>query len=295
MAKASFIQLSPEQEAPFFSTLQYGDRFTFGKIIQKNKNISRKKIKGLTARSLLPQVAVVWNALADSDKLEWKNCAEQCAMTGYHLFVQNMCARLQYGLTGAGVPSLLHQYKIGQIVIASPATLCVIWQLHPLSYWVLKKVVGSKSMYSPVNIKENFSLPIEISLNYKSDLTACGDNPSAKFYAKIWFSYQGVDNYYHLEIDLNLATDWVNATSAIDSIPGQVIGYDLYFTLQDVRGTLEFDNLKAEHSGQNWVRGFACNDIDVRLTKAFYQIPKDWAPVEMPNGASYGSVFPDVV
>ena len=306
MAKTSYIQMLPGEEELYFKHLQMGDRFAYGKVISKSNPPSRAKIKGLSARSLLSQVAEIWNALSGADKLAW-NAAGRIAgfnptqknpnatIAGYRLFVQNMCARLEYGLSGPGTPSLLHQYKVGHINISAPATLISIIQMHPLSYYILRKVVGSKSQYEPVNVQENFALPLTISLNYKSNLVASGPSPSAKFYAKIWYSYQGVDCYYNLEIPLTLVHDWQTSSAVNSAIIGQIVGYDLYFTLQDVRGDLWFDDLKSTHSAQNWARDPNCNDINQEFTKIWYQIPKGWAEVELPDGASYGSIFPDLV
>lgn len=295
MAKTSYIQMLPGEEELYFKHLQMGDRFAYGKVIAKSNPPSRVKIKGLTQRSLLPQVAEIWNALTESEKLSWSNAGVQCGLNGWRLFVQNMCARLEYGLTGPGTPSLLHQYKVGHINISAPATTISIIQIHPLSYWVKKKVVGTKSQYEPVNIQENFALPLTIQLNYKSNLTASGSSPYAKFYARIWYSYQGVDSYHNLEIPLTLVSDWVTASASVSRIIGQIVGYDLYITLYNLRGDLYFDNVKSVHSSQNWARETNCNNIAAEFSKTWYQVPQGWAEVELPDGASYGSIFPDVV
>ncbi len=295
MAKTSFIEITPDNEDLYFKSLQIGDSFNLGKVIKKPAPPSRQKIKGLTQRSLLPQIAEIWNGLTLVQQGLWTSAGSCCGLNGYRLFVQNMSARLEYGFAGAGTPSLLHQYKVGHINISSPATFISIIQPHPLSYWILRKVAGTKGQYQPVNILENFRLPLTISLNCKSNLVSSGPNPSVKFYAKIWYSYQGVDCYQDVSILIPLVHDWQTLSAVSPSIIGQIIAYDLYFTLQDVRGDLWFDNLTSFHSSQNWARDPYCNNINEEFTKIWYQIPKAWAPVELPDGASYGSVFPDVV
>jgi hypothetical protein len=60
-----------------------------------------------------------------------------------------------------------------------------------------------------------------------------------------------------------------------------------------LRGDLYIDNVKAEHSGQNWVRDTYCEDILQGFTKAFYQIPKHWAAVILPEGSMYDSIYKD--
>jgi hypothetical protein len=295
MTKTSYIDMTSDESDLYFKGLQSGDRFAYGKIIRKAQPPSRAKIKGLTQLSLLPQVADVWNALTIPEKLAWTNAGAQCGLNGWRLFVQNMCARLEFGLSGPGTPSLLHQYKIGHINISAPASAISIIQTHPLSYYILRKVAGTKSQYEPVNIKEDFVVPLTIQLNCKTDLIASGVSPTAKFYAKIWYSYQGVDRYQNVEISLPLVHDWQTLSAVSPTIIGQIVAYDLYFTLQDVRGDLYFDNVKSIHSGQNWARDPNCNDINQTFTKIWYQIPKAWAEETLPDGASYGSIFPDVV
>ena len=298
--------MTSDESDLYFKGLQSGDRFAYGKIIRKAQPPSRVKIKGLTARSLLPSVAASWNALTTLEKLAW-NAAGRVAgfnptqknpnatIAGYRLFVQDQCLRLEYGLPGVSTPSLFAQYKVGHIQISPPATLISLIQMHPNAYWIKKKVVGSKSMYESVKVTEFLSIPLTIQLNYKSDLVACGPNPYAKFYAKIWYSYQGIDRYYNLNIDLDLQSDWKAASAIQTAAINQLVGYDLYITLNDVQGDLYFDDLKSTHDGQNWVRDPNCNDINETLTKIWYQIPKAWAALELPVGASYNSIYKELI
>ena len=72
---------------------------------------------------------------------------------------------------------------------------------------------------------------------------------------------------------------------------GQIRGYTAFIELEDVRGTLLFDNIEIIHTGQNWARDPFCNSIQTSFTKAFYQIPRNWAPQEITSGAYYRSVY----
>jgi hypothetical protein len=96
-----------------------------------------------------------------------------------------------------------------------------------------------------------------------------------------------------VEITLDLSEDWQSADVTLSSAPGYVVGYTLFFHLHDVRGSLYIDNVKAEHSGQNWVRDPFCKDINQGFTKAFYQIPKHWAATILPSGSDYESIYKD--
>jgi len=291
MARVSTIDIVPGLEAGYWRRLAPGDRFTFSRVRRKIDLLSVQRKKGITQRSLLPQVAEAWNALSDSVKTDWSNAGAEMNLNGYRLFVADKCARIVNEIGGNATPSLLHQSWIGQLHIEAPATELQIIQLHPKFYYISQKVYGKKGMYQPVQINESFSLPLTISLNYKSDLVSAGPAPSAKFYAEVWSLYQGRDIFTLLEIDLDLQSDWQNAEVIISSVIGQVVSYDLYFHLYDLTGDLFVDNIKATHNGQNWVRDPFCKDINAGFTRAFYQIPKHWSGVTVPNGAWYESVY----
>ena len=58
-------------------------------------------------------------------------------------------------------------------------------------------------------------------------------------------------------------------------------------------GTFLFDDVKAEHTGQNWARDPYCKNIAQQFTRAFYQVPKSWAALILPAGADYDSIYPE--
>ena len=74
---------------------------------------------------------------------------------------------------------------------------------------------------------------------------------------------------------------------------GTIIGYTLFIELHDLQGELYFDKVQAIHNGQNWVRDPYCKDIAKTFTKAFQQIPQNWAPLILPVGAEYDTIYKD--
>lgn len=293
MAKVEYVDLLPSEELEYYRNLTAQDRFTFPRVTKKFVFYSRKKKKGLSARSLLPIISTAWNALSDAERTAWSDAGAESDLNGWRLFVQDQSARIKNDFAGVATPSLLHQSWIGNLKIEAPASELKIVQLHPRSYWVSHKVYGKKGMYEPLLVTEDFSLPLILTLNYSSNLSASGANPSAKFYADVWSSYQGVDIHTLLEIPLDLVADWKTATATLTNVIGYVVGYTLYFELHDLTGDLYFDNIKAEHSGQNWVRDPFCKDILQGFTRAFYQIPQHWAAITLPAGASYDTIYKD--
>ena len=292
ITKTTYIDILPELEDSFFTGIRSGDRFVYSRVAKKQDFFSRKKRKGCSQKSLLPQVAELWAGLTDEQREAWSDAGAECGLNGWRLFVQDTCARIINDLAGVATPSLLHQSWVGNLHIVAPASEIKIVQLHPHFYWVSKKIKGKKGMYEPVLVNEDLSLPLKISLNYKSNLTEV-DTPSfAKFYARFWHSYQGADRYTDLCIDLDYSHDWQNATAELTEVLGYVIRYDLYFHLSNLRGDLFFDNIKVEHSGQNWARDPFCKDINQGFTRAFYQIPKHWSGSVVPDGAMYETIYP---
>jgi hypothetical protein len=292
MAKIEYVDLLPGIETNYFAGLRFGDRFVASRVAKKIAIFSRKKKKGVSARSLLPVIASLWNELSGPDQTAWSESGAEMGLNGYRLFVQDVSARIYNDLPGVATPSLFHQSWVGNIKIEDPATEAKIIQIHPRSYWVSQKVQGKKGMYEPVLVTEDLGLPFTLSLNYKSNLTSQGPGAFAKLYARFWYSYQGQNLFQNLEIPLDFSTGWKNAEATLTELTSYVVRYDLYFHLFNLRGDLFFDNIKAEHSGQNWTRDPFCKDILQGFTRAFYQIPEHWAAVILPEGSVYDSIYP---
>ena len=293
MAKTSYVDILPGLEDSFFSVVKSSDRFVYSRLVRKQIYYTKKSVKGLTARSLLPQISAAWALLSDAEKLSWSNAGAESNLNGWRLFVQDKSLRIKNEMAGVATPVLLHQSLVGNLKIEAPASEIKIVQLHPHFYWISQKVYGKKGMYQPVLITEDFALPLKISLNYSSNLVETAPGSFAKFYARIWYSYQGVDLYEELEIPLDYISDWKNVEATLTTLTSYVVRYDLYFHLYNLTGDLYFDNVKAEHSSQNWVRDPFCKDINQGFTRAFYQIPKHWAAVTLPVGSQYDSIYKD--
>jgi len=179
----------------------------------------------------------------------------------------------------------------------------------------LQAVSGKKGMKESVKVTENFALPLKIGLNYKADLTSQGAGAFARLYGEIWSIYQGLDikTQFYIDLDFDTANfaafgfaeigswefgnfgvdDWASVEATCDFVHGSAIGYDLFIHLYNLRGNLYIDNVVSDHAAQNWARDPYCLDINQAFTKAFYQIPKHWAVVILPNGAGYDSVYPE--
>jgi hypothetical protein len=124
-------------------------------------------------------------------------------------------------------------------------------------------------------------------------LTSAGAGSFAKFYCIVYSHYQGRIIETPCEISFPFSHDWATLSASVTSVIGMVRGYTAFLEIYNATGDLYIDNVNIEHSGQNWARDKYCNDINQSFTKAFYQIPKHWAAVDVPEGAYFESVYID--
>jgi len=293
MAKTSLVFIPTGLKQKYFSALASGNRFQFARMARSIKLISYKYKKALTKKSLLPIIADEWEKLTTSQKDAYSYIGSLTGMTRWRFFVADMVQRIKTGLEGISDLSELYQLKVGRVYIPASSGTVRISQTHPFTYFVIRKVPGTKGQYEPVKIQEPFSLPFSLSINYRAVLESDGPSPVARFYAEVYSLYQGRTIVNIVEIPFTLDQEWVTATSSLSVVKGQAIGYNLFIEFSDVSGELFFDHVEANHSAQNWARDPFCTNIRSQFTKAFFQIPRHWAPVLMPEGADYNSVYYD--
>lgn len=295
MAKVTYIQLPYGYDSLFKKALSSGDRFTISRVRRNVSLMTRQRIKGLSQKTLLPQIKDAWNELSEPEKLAWSEASDFMEITGYQLFVKDKTLRLKNALAGNSTPSPAMQTMIGQLTVSAPATSLKITQLHPHEYWVARKVTGTKNTYEPVKVVEDFELPLELSCTYVSRLTSVGPNPYARLFAVVYSLYQGTTRETILSLDFDLENEGASLFEQLDWVIGKANSYALFIELHDVEGDLFVDNISAIHSAQNWCRDPFCNDLDQNFTRAFYQIPKHWVAVDLPDGAFFGSAYMGLV
>lgn len=293
MAKTSVLEVTPELEEKYWGGLQTPERFVIPRIRIKVVILSRKKVEGLTGRSYLPACSTVWRGFTSQQKQDWKDIDPHPQKHGWRTFVADKCKRIKFGLPGEATPNEFHQDMVGKLLIEAPAEEIKLIQPHPNFYWVNRKVTGKKGMYEPVKVDEAFALPLKITISYKSDLTSTGGGSFARFYATIRHLYQAQNLSHDEIIEIPLVASWTKQEATVTSLLGVAISYNLYIHLYKVRGTLLIDNVKAEHSASNWARDTYCKKIEQDFTRGFYQIPKHWAPITLPDGAGYKSIYPE--
>lgn len=293
MATVSALDIPPELEALFRELVRLINQWNYGATGLNGHLPSREQKRKVSQRSLLPEIAAIWSGLSEEQKAAWKAAAKQSNYNAWNLFVQDMAYRLKFGIDGVATPSTYHQYKVGRIEIAAPAHTVLLAQYHPPSYWVSKKVKGTKDLWTDVEITEKLGLPLELGLSYRADLTIAGASPHCRFYARILSSYQGRDIETDVGFEIPFKTDWARQTTEVFNVIGIARSYNLYIDIQHLRGWFEFDNVLAKHHGTNFARDFRCTDVNNELDRANWQIEKSWEEEILPTGSAYDSVYPD--
>ena len=313
MAKVSFVDIPSGLEDAYKKTLQAGDRFTFSRVRVKRLFLSRERVKGVTVKSVMVALAPIWAAMSPTGQAAWVAAGTVSKLTGWKMFVQDTAARIRAGVAGYATPNILYQSNVGHIEVVAPATGLKIEQAHPNVYYVLKKIAGTKAQYSPVPVSEPFSLPLTIGIAWHTALTAVSGGSTAsefggvqyggaeygtpasgagaRFFCNIISSYQGRDIVTPVEIDFGLNDAWQSATATLSTVLGTPRYYEAFIEVYNARGDLYFDNVNISHDGENWARDPLCNNISQEFTHAFIQVAKHWAPVDIADGAQYGSMY----
>jgi hypothetical protein len=292
MAKTQSITVPDELKTQYNKAIERSDPFTFG-TAQAHKVLTpdaRKLV--LREQSLFRFLSPIWRALTTEEKQVWKDASVYNGISGWQLFISDNAARIRASLPLDIPPSDLWQVKAGTLTIESPATEIILSQSHPQAYWVAQKVVGASWKKELVKITEFFSLPLDLEIRYKSDLTPVGGTQSARYFARVWTSYQGINIYTDFSINFAEEADWTLASLEIDGLRGIIVGYTLYLEIIGYTGQLLFDNIRATHSGMNWAQDPRCDAINQTFSKAFALVPPFWTPQSLPAGATFSSQFP---
>ncbi len=291
MAKTSYVEIPSGYETIYAKSLSSSDRFINVSVRRKVLFSSRRRKKGLTQKSLIALLTPVWNGFSGATRTAWTSAGAVSGMTGFKAFVKDTGLRIANSIGGYATPSDIYQALVGRMHVESPATGLKIEQLHPTSYYVYKKVTGTKSQYNPVPVTEFFSLPVTLTLSYKTVLTSLGAGSFARARLTVFSSFQSRTIETHLTLNFGLSDSWQVATATLSSVLGEPRGYTATIEIFNCSGDLYFDNVSFFHNGFNWCRDPQCNDINQSFTRAFYQIPKNWAVETIETGAQFESMY----
>lgn len=292
MAQVGALEVPPELLELFQKLVSTSNPRVTGSVRKHGYLQSRKKILSLTTRSLLPQIRDLRATLSEPEIAAWKAAGSAGRQNWWNLFVQDTAYRLKHGINGLAEPSILHQYKVGRIEIAAPATRVLITQYHPAKYYISKKMRGNTSIREDVPVFEKLQLPLTIGSSYRSNLSVVGPEPKARMFAVITSHYQGRDIETELSFNFDYVTGWKRETTTISEVIGVARFYQLFIELNDVQGAFEWDNVLSQHTGTNWARDWRCSDVNNELTSTNFQIEKSWEELFLPFRTAFDSVYP---
>lgn len=291
MVKVGYQQIPPEYSHLIKQVLVQSDRFIIPRLSVKTTLSKRRLKKAMKQKTVLPILSPIWASFSLSTKALWTAAGLENGMTGWKHFVREYILRDKYGYNVNDLPSIYHQGKIGVIILPDNNSELIIEQDHPFKYWVSAKVRGTKTQREPKIVTEFATFPFILKINYHSKLVVTKANARARIFIHYISNYQGRDIETMSIINFDLQTYWKTASVEVNEIFGKFRVYKIVMDFYGVKGQLWFDNIKVIHSGRNWARDTACNDIHQDFTKAFYQVSKNWIASHITSGVSFESDY----
>lgn len=292
MVKVGFVNRSPDIKIPFNKAVVPVTK-TLNSSMRANRNIvHRRRRKEIADRSYLPALRDIWANMDDDTKATWVAAAAVDGRSAWFFFVSETSARWKSGQTGVTYITDFHAGLVGHIEIGGSATGVLLQQDHNFQHKRMIRVVGSQTQKVPIIVNEILTVPFTIGLSYRSNLTAAGPNPYARLYARVTTAYKGGNPPTEVECILALVSGWASSESTLDALVGVPRHYSLGLELRDCVGTLEFDYVRAEHSGTNFAFDFRCDDISHGFSNTNYKLPPPWSPVDLQPGVTFSSIYP---
>lgn len=292
MAKTSTINFPSELSEDMKKAIKQSDRFTLGSVGGKGNWTTRSKKRRYRNISLFRFLAEFWAELSETEKDEWREAGLPSFLTNWQLYISMNAAQIRNGLAITNTASEKWQTLTCRLVVESPAEELKIKQSHQYQYWETESIPGEWWKERLTLVTELVTLPLTVGLSYKANLSAVGSEQIARYFARVWSIYQGEDYFTEVGVDLNPSTDWTTDENTLSEVPGYIQNYDLFFHLKGYQGTLNFDNIRAEHTEQNWARDPRCDDPRREFKRGFAVVRPYWVPEVLPEGADFDVSYP---
>ena len=291
MAKIQNINVPPGQEELACRSFTLGDRYTFGSARSHQSELSDERKTELREQSLFYRLAQYWRLVTEPQKAAWAENSAFSALTNWQAFISENAGRLRKGFSVTLDPPPLHTGNVGRVLSLDDSSHFLVTQLHPKEYSALRRIPACPWRSRVVTITENFSFPLTLRIRYLLDVETSGDNPGARYSARVTTSYQGEDIVRVYSINLVPGTEWREVTLTITGQPGYFVSYDLEIEMLNYTANLYFDNVEANHSGMNWARDRKCNDVSRDFVRGFSQVLPYWIVQISENIAEFNSDY----
>lgn len=283
-----------------FWNLQRGSPAKFINVSQNQtmgfirRRATRSTKNRLRQQSPLSLSSTIWKDLTQTQKDDWTFVAADYGLNGWQLFVQRGTEQQLRGPTELGAytfgnafygfgsdlennePGTLANYKAGKVSIITNPVGILIEQAHPASYNVRRRIPQSQQVFETVAVNEELILPLTIGVSYRTMLNEAGENPDAKFYARIEYETESGTAYDEQGFTLELGDGWTRDSLIITEAPGAVLGYSLFFSFTDLDGEFWFDNVEAVHTGTNWAIDPFCNNVAPEILPQWGNVNPTW-------------------
>jgi hypothetical protein len=259
MALVMGITLPAGMEIVYNKTIRMYDISVLCNVGKNPVFFPRDKFYTLREITYLFQIAYAWGLFSVDTKNEWNLAANIIGEHNYNLFVQDKSYRIKNGIGGNSTPSIYHQYLVGHLSVANPATGAFIAQYNT------KRV--------------NF--PASFEINFKTNLVSAGEGSFARL-RFIWTRYTSGQNIESTEtIELPLVSGWDKRKQWITSYSGIRGKWRIELELYNVTGDIWFDNLFVTYSGEIKLNDPYCMDV-----------VKWWKNLNPAEGVTFETVYP---
>jgi len=259
MALVMGITLPAGWDIIYNKTLKMYDISVMCNVGKNPRWFPRKKYVKLNEITYLFNIATAWSNLSDDDKAEWNYASNVIGQHNYNLYVQDKSYRIKYGIAGNATPSLYHQYLVGHINIASPATSAKIVQYN------------FRRVYFPASFE----------ICSKTNLVADGADP----YVRLHFIYNRYTSGSTIEdkqtINIPLISGWDKEVKQIVDNGNRKGRWRVELELFNVTGDIWFDNVIVEYNGNINLNDPYCMNV-----------VKWWKGEDIGSGVTFETIYP---
>lgn len=287
MAKVSNLDIDPALEDSMLKSVKIQNKLYDESIIVRKIAVGAREYKQFKGMSYMKFVASIWNDLIEEERQNWSDTAENCNLSGWQLFLQELSYRIKNNFAGLPTLSEFHQYKILEAYIPPDNEDFFISQPHYVTYKKSTKNTGQKNARTFVDIEEEMTSPFLFEFSYKADLTET--DLTNEFYIEISFfgTKDGAPDGETEKINLTKQTDWIRFSEEIESDLDTITTYEVSIMGKNVTGTIQLDNFNFYHDSVNYAFDPTCKD----LLKYWYFILSSYVQSWQWDIAGRGSYF----